>query len=304
MQLVWAERSYPITGGIMASVVFHVLLALLIVLGVPSFFEPEVLEAPPTIELATLADITAAPKVDKAGKPMDKPKPQPPAPETKKETKPEPPKPAPPKPASAPPPVPEQQAAVIPDKPLEKEPEQKKPEPKPEEKKVEEKKKPDKPKPDKKQKSDMDSLLQSLSQEQPSPETEEKPKKKSAPAPAEPTTGQQTELTNDVPLTMAETDGIRSAIEKNWNIPVGMANADSYTVSLRLYLTPDGVVTKIEVLGDNGDPGFRTIAESARRAILITQNELGRLPIPKDKYNPTLVVRWPMKLICDQRGGC
>jgi hypothetical protein len=304
MQLVWAERSYPITGGILASVLFHVLLALLIVLGVPSFFAPEVLEAPPTIELATLSDITAAPKVDKAGKPMDKPKPKPPAPETKKETKPEPPKPAPPTPATPPPPAPEQQAAVIPDKPLEKAPDQKKPEPKPEEKKVEEKKKAEeKPKPDK-TKQDMDSLLKSLSQETPAPETEEKPKKKSAPAPAEPTTGQVTANINDVPLTMAETDGIRTAIEKNWLIPLGMANADSYTVSLRLYLTPDGVVTKIEVLDDNGDPGFRTIAESARRAILITQSELGRLPIPADKYNPTIVVRWPMKLICEQRGGC
>src|SRR3954469_25126123 len=119
MQLVWAERCYPITGGILASVLFHVLLALLIVLGVPSFFEPEVLEAPPTIELATLSDITAAPKVDRQGKPDDKPK-TPPAPETKKEIKPEPPKPAPPVSAAAPPPAPQEQAAVIPDKPLEK----------------------------------------------------------------------------------------------------------------------------------------------------------------------------------------
>src|SRR3954463_15294984 len=111
MQLVWAERSYPITGGVMMSVLFHVLLALLIVFGVPSFLKPEVLEAPPTIELATLSDITAAPKVDKAGKPMDKPKPKPPAPETKKETKPEPPKPAPPQPESAPPRQPGEQRA-------------------------------------------------------------------------------------------------------------------------------------------------------------------------------------------------
>jgi hypothetical protein len=303
MQLVWAERSYPITGGVLASLLFHVLLALLIVLGVPSFFKPEVLEAPPTIELATLADITAAPKVDKAGKPDDKPK-TPPAPETKKETKPEPPKPAPPTPATPPPPAPEEQAAVIPDKPIEKAPEEKKPEPKPEEKKKEEKKV-EKPKPEKKkQQNDMESLLNNLTQDAPAPPSEEKPKKNAAPEPAQPTTGQQTDLVNDVPLTMAETDGIRTAIEKNWLIPLGMANADAYTVSLRLHLTPDGVVTQIDVLDDNADPGFRTIAESARRAILITQSELGRLPIPADKYNPTIVVRWPMKLICEQRGGC
>jgi hypothetical protein len=99
-------------------------------------------------------------------------------------------------------------------------------------------------------------------------------------------------------------DDLRAAIEKNWLIPVGMANAENYTVSLRLHLTPAGVVTQIDVLDDNADPGFRTIAESARRAILITQSEFGRLPIPADKYNPTIVVRWPMKLICEQAGGC
>jgi outer membrane biosynthesis protein TonB len=301
MQLVWAERSYPITGGILMSVLFHVLLALLIILGVPSFFEPEVLEAPPTIELATLSDITAAPKVDKAGKPMDKPKPQPPAPDTKKEVKPEPPKPAPPKPASAPPPQPEEQAAVIPDKPLEKAPEEKKPEPKPEEKKKEEKKKADEKKPDKKQESDMNSLLSSVLNDAPAPDTE-KPKKKAAPAPAEPTTGQVTENVNDVPLTMAEQDGIRAAIEKNWNIPSGMANIQNYVVMLRLHLTQDGVVTAIDVLDETGDPGFRTIAESARRAILLTQNELGHLPIPPDKYNATMIIRWNMALICQQMG--
>ena len=300
MQLVWAERSYPITGGILMSLLFHVFLALLIVLGVPSFFEPEVLEAPPTIELATLSDITAAPKVDKAGKPMDKPKPQPPAPEPKKETKPAPPVPTPPKPASSPPPATEEQPAAIPDKPTEKAVEEKKPEEKKPEKKPE-----DKPKPKKdEQQAAMDALMGTLAEETPAPDTKEKPKKKAAPAAAEPTTGQVTENVNDVPLTMAEQDGIRAAIEKNWNIPVGMANADTYVVMLRLHLTPDGIVTAIDVLDQSGDPGFRTIADSARRAILVTQAELGRLPIPADKYNATMVVRWNMKLICEQMGGC
>jgi hypothetical protein len=99
-------------------------------------------------------------------------------------------------------------------------------------------------------------------------------------------------------------DDLRAAIEKNWNIPLGLTHAEAYTVSLRLHLTPDGVVTQIDVLDDQDDSDFRTLAESARRAILITQNELGRLPIPKDKYSPTIVVRWPMKLICEQHGGC
>ncbi|MDQ7246499.1 hypothetical protein [Dongia sedimenti] len=288
MQLVWAERSYPITGGILASVVFHVLLALLIVLGVPSFFKPEVLETPPTIELATLSDITAAPKVDKQGKPDDKPK-TPPAPDTKKQTKPEPPKPAPPTPASAPPPAQQEQAAVIPDKPLEKEPDQKKPEPKPEEKKVEEKKKPDKPKPDKKLQQDMNELLNSLATDTPAPETEEKPKKTAAPAPAEPTVGQQTANISDVPLTMAESDGIARQIQPNWNIDTGSLPGDphQYMAWLRVTFGPDGTVQGIEYLEPQrvaSDQRYRTVAESCKWAFQKTQ----RITFPPGKEQPTI----------------
>lgn len=99
-------------------------------------------------------------------------------------------------------------------------------------------------------------------------------------------------------------DDLRAAIEKNWLIPTGLDNAEDCTTSLRLHLTPDGAVTQIDVIQDNKDPNCQTIAESARRAVLITQSELGHLPVPTDKYNPTIVVRWPMKLICEQRGAC
>ena len=58
------------------------------------------------------------------------------------------------------------------------------------------------------------------------------------------------------------------------------------------------------LLQENDDPECNTIAESAKRAVLMTQNELGHLPIPVDEYNPTITVVWPMKLICEQRGGC
>ncbi len=106
------------------------------------------------------------------------------------------------------------------------------------------------------------------------------------------------------PLSDAAAAKVSAAIEKNWNIPTGIPDLESYTLMLRLYMTQGGVVTKIEVLDDNGDPGFRTLAESARRAILITQKEDGRLPIPPDEYNPTIILRWQMKLICEQAGGC
>ena len=106
------------------------------------------------------------------------------------------------------------------------------------------------------------------------------------------------------PLSDAESDRLRMAIEKNWLIPIGVDNLEDCTVTLRLHLAADGALSNIERLADNGDPGCDTIAESARRAVLITQSELGHLPIPADKYNSTVDVRWPMKLICEQVGGC
>ncbi|WP_395020507.1 hypothetical protein [Dongia sp.] len=99
-------------------------------------------------------------------------------------------------------------------------------------------------------------------------------------------------------------DDLRAAIERNWNIPIGVSDLEKCTASLRLHLTPEGVVTKIDVLQENDDPDCNAVAESARRAVLMTQNELGHLPIPPDQYKPTITVRWPMKQICEQRGGC
>src|SRR3954469_998250 len=99
-------------------------------------------------------------------------------------------------------------------------------------------------------------------------------------------------------------DAIRAAIEKNWTIPLGIAHLERCTASLRLHLTREGIVTQIDVLEDNNDPDCRTVAASARRAVLITQSEDGRLPLPTDKFIQTIILRWPMRLICEQASGC
>jgi hypothetical protein len=106
------------------------------------------------------------------------------------------------------------------------------------------------------------------------------------------------------PVSEPAKDDLRAAIEKNWNIPLGVSDVEKCTVSLRLHLTPEGVVTQIDVLQEIDEPDCNAVSESARRAILVTQNELGHLPIPPGQYEPIIVVRWPMKLICEQRGGC
>lgn len=289
--------------GLIASVVFHIAILLLGYFGVPVLFQDDVIVEPLGIQAALVSDITTAPKVDRAGKPSEKPKPAQKTEPPKKEAKPAPAKEN-PKPAAAtpPPPPPEEKVVALPDK--EKPKEEKPAEKKPEEKKVEEKpkkkevKKEEKPK--KQDTSELDSLLASVLNEPAAEPTPEEPKKKAAPEPAEPTAGPITEQISAVPLTSGEEEGIRSAIEQRWNVPAGMANIDRYTVSLRLHMLGDGTVSKIDILDPMNDQGWRVVAESAKRAVLLTQKELGRLPIPSDKYNSTIVVRWNMATICAQ----
>jgi outer membrane biosynthesis protein TonB len=285
--------------GFIASVVFHVGLFLLAWFGLPHLFEDELIVNPGGIEAVMVSTINAAPKVDRPAKKLTEKPAQ--KVEAKKEAKPAPAKEK-PKPAAAPPPPePEQQAVVIPDPSKPKEEEKKvdkKPEPKPEEKS---KKKPEeKPQKDTKQDtSDLDSLLKDLTKDQAAEKTPDKPAKQPA-ADQEESGGPIADQYSAVPLTTGEEEGIRSAIEPRWNIPAGMANIDKYEVQLRLHMRPDGTVSKIEVINTSSDPGYRTIAESARRAVLLAQQELGRLPIPADKYNSTIVLRWNMALICSQ----
>jgi outer membrane biosynthesis protein TonB len=288
MQLVWAERSYPITGGIALSILFHVLLALLIIFGVPSFFAVEVIPEPPGIEATIVSDITAAPKTDKAGKLQDKPKPPtPPAPEQKK---PEPPKPAPPatpSQSSPPPAAAPTEAVTIPDE-TKKAEEKKKEEKKPEEKKVE--KKPDeKPKP-KKEEQDFSKLLTDLTKNQPAPDTQEKPKQKAKPAPAEPTTGPQTAmLTDGPPMTANENSAIAAQLVPCWNFDAGVPNPENYSdIVIRITVREDGVITQAQLVdtGRLGDPTYRSVADTALRTVL--NPSCNALKLPQGKYWPQM----------------
>jgi hypothetical protein len=288
MELVWSERSQPIAGGFALSVLFHVALAVVAIVIVP-LFKVQIEVTPPGIEATIVSDITAAPKVDKAGKPEEKPKPpQPPAPE---QTKPAPPKPAPPvtPTQSAPPPAaaPEKTVA-IPDETKKVPEEKKKEEPKPEEKKAE--KKPDEKK-EKKQDQDFNSLLANLTKDQPAPDTKEKAKPKAKPAPAKPTTGPQTAmLTEGPPMTASENDAIRQQLIPCWNFDPGVPNPEDYTVVVRITVREDGLVTgaQIEDTSRMGDPTYRSVAESAVRTV---QNpECAQLKLPPGKYWPQMDV--------------
>lgn len=269
--------------GLIGAIALHILVALLLIYGLPSIWNPEVIEEPIAVKLATLSDISAAPKTQIRDNKKPEKKPDTPSPE---KTKPEPPKPAkaePPPPAPAAPPPPEKAEAPP---PPEKKPEaipEKKPEKKPEQKKPEEKK-PDQ----KKQQQDFNSLLQNVLKTEPAPSKEEAPKK-SKPAPAEPSSGPQTDQISEIPMTATEEDGIRAQIETHWNIDPGSAGFGNFIVELRISMNEDGTVTKVELLNNQpGNPVFVAAAESARRAVL----QSSPLKIPTGKYWPTMVLRF------------
>jgi hypothetical protein len=274
MQLVWAERTYPITGGFVLSVLFHLLLAVVAVILVPLFVVPTD-TTPPGIQATIISDMNAAPKVDKLGKPDDKPKPpQPPAPEQKKPEPPKPAAPVTPAPATPPPAAAPEKAVDIPDE-TKKADLPKKDEPKPDEKKAD--KKPDdkaKPKKDDQQVA-MDALLNNLAKQQPAPDTKDKTKPKAQAAPAEPTVGQQAALVNDVPLTISESDDIAQQIEPQWNVDTGaLPDPKAYIAWLRVTFGPDGSVLTVDFLEPErlSDPRYRQVAESCMRAFKITQH--------------------------------
>jgi hypothetical protein len=282
--------------GFVISVVFHVGLFLFAWYGVPQLFQDDIIVEPLGIEAAIVSDLTAAPKVDKPSKKVsEKPKETQKVEQPKKEAKPAPAKEN-PKPASAPPPPePEQQAVVIPDqtKPKEEKKVEKKPEEKPKEKpkkKTEEKKKEKK-----KDQAELDNLLASVLNEQAAEPTPEKPKKQAAPEPEE-STGPQTELASEVPMTAGDEDGIRDQIQKKWNLgsAAGAPNLDQILVELRIELMQDGTVTRVTLLNNQADPYFRSLAESAIRAV----KQASPLRLPAGKYWPTIKLRFrPSEII-------
>lgn len=75
-------------------------------------------------------------------------------------------------------------------------------------------------------------------------------------------------------LTISETDAIASLLRSNWNLDPGAVGIKDMVVEIRLYLMPDGAIQKIEFLDMsrfNSDGAYRSVAESARRAIIATQ---------------------------------
>lgn len=75
-------------------------------------------------------------------------------------------------------------------------------------------------------------------------------------------------------LTITETDAIASLLRQNWNLDPGAIGVENMRVEIRVYLNRDGSIKKIEFLDMsrfNSDQSYRSVAESAQRAIIATQ---------------------------------
>jgi hypothetical protein len=287
--------------GLIVSIGLHIALILLVIMGLPIFWQPEPLPEVIGIQSATMADVTAAIKAAKKSptitKGADTPKPveqkQPPKPDTPppppvQQTQSAPPPPqtqAQPQPTPAAPPKVEE-AEKIPDKtkkPEEKKPEEKKPEEAKPDQKTAEKKPDEKPKkPDKADKS-LDSLLNDVLKQQPAPDTKADKTKKNAPAPAtEQASAPDTPMYSEIPLSASESNGIADQVRGNWNIGslAGAPDFDKLIVTMHVSLLPDGTITAVTYDNDQpSNPYFRQAAESGRRALLMTK----QLKLPPGK---------------------
>ncbi|MDP6589958.1 MAG: cell envelope integrity protein TolA [Alphaproteobacteria bacterium] len=63
---------------------------------------------------------------------------------------------------------------------------------------------------------------------------------------------------------------IKARVEANWSVPAGIRDASELVVTIRIRLGRDGAVQRADILDLNyaEDANFRTMAESARRAVL------------------------------------
>ncbi len=74
------------------------------------------------------------------------------------------------------------------------------------------------------------------------------------------------------PLTISEQDLIASKLQGCWNIDAGAKDIENIVVEVKTYVNKDGRVREVRILNMRDTPTFRSVAESAKRAVLICDN--------------------------------
>ena len=273
-------------SGASFSTILHVAIILLVVFGVPSLFTiDDPIDRPVPVTVYPVRDETVlpppqAPEVEAEVEPEPEPEPEPekepvpipPAPDVVHDA-PSPPEPIPTKPepaprvaeAVAPPPpppsIPEPSAVPPPPPPKPVNLAKVKPKPKPAPEPILEVK-PETP-------NLMASLLKSVIESAQHAIKLEQKQAQAAPTEPPPVTTTMSRI-SDEPLSLSVSDAIRRQVEDNWNVPAGAADAGAITVEIRISLQSDGKVVRAVIVDQSrlSDPFYRTMAESARRAVM------------------------------------
>ena len=275
------------------SIVLHIVVITVAYVGLPAFTDvAEMQDVPITVEIVTVSDQTNLPTKPKEpepeAKPTPKPPPKPPAPPPAPQGAVEPPPPA---PAPEPEPAPENVAVITQPEVKPKKEAKPKPKPEPEPKKTASKKlspaklPPRKPAPP----DEFQSVLKTLEDLKAAPRTEEKPDEK---APERDFASMmENALESDRPrrdigpdLTISEIDLVRRQIQRCWNLPAGAKDAHTMLISISAQMNADGTVRTAKILDNarmGNDPFYRTMAESALRAVLNPVCQPFKLPPEK-----------------------
>ncbi len=266
--------SSSMKGPFLTSALFHIVLIIISIVGLPFIAKERVIIATPiSVQLVDIDELT---QTNRVAPPKNKPKeieaPKPPAakptpPKMTEEappdlTKPKPPKPVKDKPKDTEKPV------LPPDSVKKKDPVKPKPKPKPR----------DKPKP-KATQNDFQSLLKNLAPDA-GEEQQEKTKNKQTESPV----GQIAKLSDQ--LTISELDALKYQIARCWNVPTGIKYAEDLAVEIRVVINPDGTINRTSVVDKgryNRDSAFRAAADSAVRAL--RNPRCSPLKLPPGKYN-------------------
>lgn len=118
--------------------------------------------------------------------------------------------------------------------------------------------------------SDLKSLLASV-------DKIKKPARPSSQTTQAPTTGQEVQDGIEggtggslmQPLTISEKDLIVNKLRGCWNVDAGATGIDDMVIEVRAYVARDGRIKDVKILNMKNDPSFRSVAESARRAVYI-----------------------------------
>jgi len=278
-----APRRERVTRGLVCSVLLHLAVALLLILGPATDTRPppDIEEAIPA-ELVTLGETAspAAPLPTVAAAPVETPRPEPIKPPG--DARPLPPEPAPAPLAKAPPPAPKPEPLKPQLGPTPSASSQAEPQAPPQPQSA--------PLPD----PSFTEFKEGQTIEQNAPAPEAPPLTGARVASSQPTTGSGAapgQATYDVK------DFIRIQIERRWRFDASTPGAGDWSVRVHLVLSPDGSVTSADIVPDSRmgtDPNFRAFAFSARDAVLVSSPL--RLPVGTPRADLDLVLRFEARM--------